>query len=638
MKLGFSFFLLLAGVLLLLGCASLSPPSELPPLPSLSQPEASPTSTSPEGANEQLFQYGLLTTVGNTEEVFLNPLTVYPLLSWDLSFSIRRSSRQPPLDYLLYYHEGEVFVRQLAENDEGESFIEPPIGRATRFLYAGSGEREQFLGAGSFDAQLPADYAAIIAEGTLDDRVLYGLYNSKDRQNSNGEEASDTGGPELTAPLLRFTFYDGPAMLHPQSFAQIAISQYVPRWLPLLGNEGYGLEVKAESQLLIQTETQRNRLSHEEFENLYLRPGEYEYRIRPLYNEDAAWSEWTAFSTTGSLIVVDEAPLDYYGFVPGIGPEEVVAQPTEDERFPLAPEARANFAVEPGHLPAFFLEELSNEQAATLLTSGLRDGSLLIGTDEFGHSVLKHSDIIVLGLDSLYYGIQLGLELITDKDDGVYLSPAVGYASHPVTGVTWFGALYLANLLSLQLGLEPVYLLEDLHWDREKRGVRLPTEMEWELYARLNEAELNNSEANYFRSFDPWEDVTFPHNRNAGPTVPVDWGSGNLLGNVWEWCWDWYDEDAYDRYASLTRPALEEMVSDLNSDKRRMLLATNWHDQTNELADELATEAEQGTLFLRALRGAAWNSQQESLRISNRGQFDWDLTSWSVGLRFVIDR
>ena len=531
-------------------------------------------------------KYGLLISLED-EELFLDPNIVYPLLNWNFPLIIRRSIRRPPLEYLLYLSDGQVFVREVAENS-AELLLLPPA---------------------NFNAELPTQYAEILPGAELENNVLYGM--------SRGED-----GPELSLPLLRFTPAEDPVMLKPTSPVRLAISQSIPRWLPLLGGQGYEVELRGESQPLIRVETQRNRLSSEDFEALYGREGEYEYRIRPLQSAGEGWSAWTPFSTSGSMIFTDDRPLDYYDFTPGIGAEDLVARPAGDERLP--PEAGAQFAIVPGRLPSFFPYELSNAQALSLLNAGLEEGSLSPGGDGPGNVTLEHAGITVLGLSGLYYGLQFGLELNTAEDGSISLSALPGYADHPVTGITWFGALYLANRFSLELGMEPVYALDRLQWDREKKGVRLPTEMEWELYARLNEGSLNSATANYLRSGDPWEDITYPHNRNGGPTTPVNWNGNHLLGNVWEWCWDWYDEQAYERYASLFMPTLAELTSNLTDAESARLFTVSPNDEES--------------IFQRTLRGGAWNSPEQAIRLTNRGQFYWDEASWSVGVRFVVDR
>jgi formylglycine-generating enzyme required for sulfatase activity len=111
-----------------------------------------------------------------------------------------------------------------------------------------------------------------------------------------------------------------------------------------------------------------------------------------------------------------------------------------------------------------------------------------------------------------------------------------GGPEYPVENVTWQEAAAFCRALSDQ--------------PREKaagRVYRLPTEAEWEFACRAGTQRL------YVGTDDPerlraaaWfatnsEGTTHP----VGTRAPNAWGLHDMLGNVWEWCRDWYAADYY---------------------------------------------------------------------------------------------
>ncbi|MCH9613642.1 MAG: Serine/threonine-protein kinase Pkn1 [Chlamydiia bacterium] len=153
-----------------------------------------------------------------------------------------------------------------------------------------------------------------------------------------------------------------------------------------------------------------------------------------------------------------------------------------------------------------------------------------------------------------------------------------GYSKHPVTAVTWYGASAYAKWI----------------------GKRLPTEAEFEVaslggmidvtYPTGNE--IDNSEANYFNS-DTSDVMSYP---------PNGYGLYDMVGNVYEWCSDWYNYDYY---------------------------------EVSNQEPENPQGPHQGVY--RVLRGGCWKSLTEDLRCSHRHRNNPATVNSTYGFRCSAD-
>lgn len=119
----------------------------------------------------------------------------------------------------------------------------------------------------------------------------------------------------------------------------------------------------------------------------------------------------------------------------------------------------------------------------------------------------------------------------------------------PVVNVSWIDAVNFCNNLSEKLALEKCYILdpvsEKIIVDDAKNGFKLPTDAQWQYACR--------GRATGYRYGNIEEIAWFEQNsekrvHEVKTREKNDFGLFDMIGNVWEWCFDLYDEERYGNY------------------------------------------------------------------------------------------
>ena len=137
--------------------------------------------------------------------------------------------------------------------------------------------------------------------------------------------------------------------------------------------------------------------------------------------------------------------------------------------------------------------------------------------------------------------------------------------NYPVDNVSWDNAIEFCNRLSEYEGINPFYELGEKEVIcKNNKGYRLPTEAEWEYACKAG------TSTRYFfgnTSENLHEYAWFKENSEnkihcIGLKKPNPFGLYDIIGNVWEWCFDYYvHKETYRDYAEKWPKLSDDAVS-----------------------------------------------------------------------------
>lgn len=176
---------------------------------------------------------------------------------------------------------------------------------------------------------------------------------------------------------------------------------------------------------------------------------------------------------------------------------------------------------------------------------------------------------------------------------------------HPVANVNWFDAVRFSNYYTKEIlkTTDTAYVFirsDSVVCNKNAKGARLPTEAEWEYACR------GGTQTPYYtgwmvtRSYANYDESGITKTTPVVSYINNPYGLYDILGNVWEWCSDWYKSDYYPTDGSV---------------------------QNNPIGPTIGLE--------RVARGGSWANSVVVLRAAFRGSGNPGIRSFTVGLRLA---
>lgn len=140
----------------------------------------------------------------------------------------------------------------------------------------------------------------------------------------------------------------------------------------------------------------------------------------------------------------------------------------------------------------------------------------------------------------------------------------------PITEVSWIDSLVFCNELSRILGRTECYTItnesESTIYSRGANGFRLLTDAEWQYACKAG------TKGYRYERIDKiawYRENSNGSAQQVGRLLPNPWGLYDMIGNVWEWCWDLYDTERYGDYRVFRGGSWAEVENSCGSTTKR---------------------------------------------------------------------
>lgn len=140
----------------------------------------------------------------------------------------------------------------------------------------------------------------------------------------------------------------------------------------------------------------------------------------------------------------------------------------------------------------------------------------------------------------------------------------------PITEVSWTDAITFCNELSRKLGRTECYIVtnesENTIYNKTANGFRLLSDAEWQYACKAGTTGYRYAENDQIAWY---QDNSNGSVHKVGQLLPNPWGLYDMIGNVWEWCWDLYDIERYGDYRVFRGGSWAEVENNCGSTSRR---------------------------------------------------------------------